>query len=268
MSNVLTITDGINILTLRSSEILNLEIQLNKTSYAFKWKHIGDYLHNYYINIGKIGQNNSVLMVDTFQFNFLKNLAQTSHTSSCRLSIGDRVYVSNILLRLVDPIRDEFISYRAGYISKIIQGKYGQVFNKCVYEITFDDGSKAGEILEDDINLISGSLDKLANLALLNQNLVPQVRDYSETEESEVDLKLQDEITSYFYKKTIKWLKESHEFKKLQKHIKFIESKKGRPYIYKVIKLFIKKNKAKWYNLRTELYDDLKEYIRKKLASI
>jgi hypothetical protein len=80
---------------------------------------------------------------------------------------------------------------------------------------------------------------------------------------------LQKDVTDFFHNKTQKWVKEEHEFSKVKKHLKFIKSKKGNPYIYKLLKSFVKKNNVNWYELRgDEHYDDVKEYIRNKLASI
>lgn len=74
------------------------------------------------------------------------------------------------------------------------------------------------------------------------------------------DKELQNDVIVFYYNKTIKWLDKNDEFKK---------SKKGIAYIKTVLKLYIKKNNAKWYELRGEdNYDSVKEFIRKNLSTI
>lgn len=83
------------------------------------------------------------------------------------------------------------------------------------------------------------------------------------------DENLQDNVTEYYYNKTIKWIQDEHEFNKAKKHLKFIKSKKGLPYIKKVLKSFVKKSDKNWYELRDdETKDDVQEYIRMKLVSL
>ena len=83
------------------------------------------------------------------------------------------------------------------------------------------------------------------------------------------DEDLQDDVTEYYHNKTLKWIQNEHEFKKAKKHLKFIKSKKGLPYINKVLKSFVKKFDKNWYELRDdETKDDVQEYIRMKLVSL
>ncbi len=79
--------------------------------------------------------------------------------------------------------------------------------------------------------------------------------------------KLQEQVTKFYLEKTIKWLGSNPEFAKLKKQIKFVKSKKGIGYIYKILKSFIKKTHVNWYDLRSDdNYEDVKDYIREKLA--
>jgi hypothetical protein len=80
---------------------------------------------------------------------------------------------------------------------------------------------------------------------------------------------LQDDVTEYYYNKTIKWIQNEHEFGKAKKHLKFIKSKKGFPYLKKVLTSFVKKTGKNWYELRDDdTKDDVQEYIRMKLVSL
>ena len=48
-----------------------------------------------------------------------------------------------------------------------------------------------------------------------------------------------------------------------------MKTQKGKDYIYKILKSFVKKNKVNWYELRNEKnYEDVKDYIRNKLSSL
>jgi hypothetical protein len=83
------------------------------------------------------------------------------------------------------------------------------------------------------------------------------------------DENLQNEVSEYFHKKTIKWIAKEHEFARAKKHLNFLKSKRGLPYIKKILKSFVKKYNKNWYELRDdETYDDVQEYIRTKLISL
>lgn len=95
--------------------------------------------------------------------------------------------------------------------------------------------------------------------SLYSKQSIPDVGDNYE---------LKKDVTDYFYKKTLKWIKEDHEFSKLKKHLKFLKSKKGSEYISKLLKFFINANSVNWFDLRGDQYDNVKEYIRTKMASL
>ena len=81
--------------------------------------------------------------------------------------------------------------------------------------------------------------------------------------------KLQEEVTKFYLTKTIKWLGKNQEFAKVKKQEKFIKSKKGSGFMYKILKSFIKKNQVNWYELRADdNYEDVKDYIREKLLQL
>jgi hypothetical protein len=83
------------------------------------------------------------------------------------------------------------------------------------------------------------------------------------------DEDLQDSVSEYYHNKTIKWIQNEHEFGKAKTHLKFIKSKKGLPYLKKVLKSFVKKSGKNWYELRDDdTKEDVQEYIRMKLVSL
>jgi hypothetical protein len=80
---------------------------------------------------------------------------------------------------------------------------------------------------------------------------------------------LKEDVTEFFYNKTLKWLDKDIEFAKVKKTKKILKTKKGESYIYKILTSFVKKNKVNWYELRGENNsEDVKDYIRLKLGSL
>ena len=114
------------------------------------------------------------------------------------------------------------------------------------------------------------------NIRDANRPIIKQYNPYLESPYLRQDIQdvgdnfeLQEDLTDFFYEKTLKWLDKDLEFNKIKKTKKVLKSKKGRPYINKILKSFVKKNKVNWYELRDEKnYDDVKDYIRNKLNSL
>ena len=79
------------------------------------------------------------------------------------------------------------------------------------------------------------------------------------------DENLRKTVTKFFFNKIIKWIKHDSDFKKYNDEIDFINSKDGYKIIYKLIRKYINKYKANWYDLRTEKYYLLKYYLSKNL---
>ena len=80
---------------------------------------------------------------------------------------------------------------------------------------------------------------------------------------------LKEDVTDFFYNKTLKWLDKDIEFAKVKKTKKILKTKKGKTYIYKILSSFVKKNRVNWYELRSEKnFEDVKDYIRLKLGSL
>jgi len=82
------------------------------------------------------------------------------------------------------------------------------------------------------------------------------------------DPNLQSQVTKFFHEKVLKWIKEYSDFKHLKKHLKFLNDK-GEKYIYNLLKLFVRKSKANWYDLRDpKNYDNIKQYLKNKIGNI
>jgi hypothetical protein len=82
------------------------------------------------------------------------------------------------------------------------------------------------------------------------------------------DPNLQSQVTKFFHEKVLKWIKEYSDFKHLKKHFKFLNDK-GEKYIYNLLKLFVRKSKANWYDLRDpKNYDNIKQYLKNRIGNI
>ena len=112
------------------------------------------------------------------------------------------------------------------------------------------------------------------NIRDMNRPLIQPYSPYLESTKYNIqdigdNIDLQEDITNFFYKKTLKWLTNDIEFNKIKKVLKIMKTQKGEDYIYKILKSFVKKNKINWYELRNDKnYDDVKDYIRQKLSSL
>jgi hypothetical protein len=82
------------------------------------------------------------------------------------------------------------------------------------------------------------------------------------------DPNLQSQVTKFFHQKVLKWINEYPDFKHLKKHLKFLNDK-GEKYIYNLLKLFVRKSKANWYDLRDpKNYDNIKQYLKNRIGNI
>jgi hypothetical protein len=82
------------------------------------------------------------------------------------------------------------------------------------------------------------------------------------------DPNLQSQVTKFFHQKVLKWINEYSDFKHLKKHLKFLNDK-GEKYIYNLLKLFVRKSKANWYDLRDpKNYDNIKQYLKNRIGNI
>jgi len=108
-----------------------------------------------------------------------------------------------------------------------------------------------------------GNNKKLYSVPINPQPTTPiQYQDVGE------DPNLQSQVTKFFHEKVLKWINEYPDFKHLKKHLKFL-NEKGEKYIYNLLKLFVRKSKANWYDLRDpKNYDNIKQYLKNRIGNI
>jgi hypothetical protein len=83
------------------------------------------------------------------------------------------------------------------------------------------------------------------------------------------DKNLQSDVTKFFQKKVLKWINKYANFKHLKKHYDFLKESSGEKYIYNMLRLFVKKSEANWYDLRDpQNYYIIKKYLNLKIANI
>lgn len=208
------------------------------------------------------------------------NILQTNvlNSNGCLFQVGEKINISDKTLMFRDPFRQEYVANKNGAITTIYdKSPYTTPPYSCLYEVRFDDTTIAVEVIETNIRKLNNINNDLRNLNLLsnmnqmmnnnrNQSIFNTRNELDDLSINDKDL--QKEVTKYFYKKTLKWLGDDHEFSSLKKQLDFIKSEKGLKYIKTLLKLFMKKHKAKWYELREDNYDDVKEFIRTHLKSI
>lgn len=78
------------------------------------------------------------------------------------------------------------------------------------------------------------------------------------------DLNLRKDVTNFFQRKIIKWIKNYPEFSQHKSKLNFLESVDGQMHIYNLLRKFIKKSGINWYDLRDN-YSIIKEYLNEKL---
>lgn len=78
------------------------------------------------------------------------------------------------------------------------------------------------------------------------------------------DLHLKKEVTDFFHKKVLKWIKNYPEFSEHKSKLGFLESIEGQMHIYNLLRKFIKKSGINWYDLRDN-YSIIKEYLNSQL---
>jgi len=196
--------------------------------------------------------------------------------AKCKINVGQQVIVTG------------YIGLQASYTIGIpvytnVYNKYGTVLyvefpnivnkNTCTYNIKFSDntfGIKVPEyMISRNLNIInspfSPSLQSYIDVNNILKSSNNSILDISE------DRTLQDSVTDYYHKKILKWIdKKDIEFAKFKKHKKFLNKPEGKEYVHTTLKLFLKKHRhLKWYDLRSDdNYEDVKEFIRTKIANI
>lgn len=105
---------------------------------------------------------------------------------------------------------------------------------------------------------------RLESIPIINQPSIPiQYQNVGD------DPNLQSDVTNFFYNKVLKWINNYADFKHLKKHYSFFKNPSGKKYIYNMLRLFVKKSKANWYDLRDQQnYDIVKKYLKSKIGNI
>ena len=110
----------------------------------------------------------------------------------------------------------------------------------------------------------TGDDRRLESIPIINQPSVP-VR-YQNVGDNP---NLQSDVTLFFYKKVLKWINYYDDFKHLKKYSSFLAKSSGKKYIYDLLRLFVKKSAANWYDLRDrQNYDIVKKYLKSKIGNI
>ena len=297
---------------------------LSKSSLYYRWRPY-DLGSINYIKQPNMVFNAGIAGCLSMDSNKMDSNKDRSFGTTCKYKVGESIQIKNRTIRMSNPFRDEYITYKVGRISQVLPlNSYGE----CYYNILFDDRTEGVEVSEKHIQkyydsgtgsdnlsdslssiidalqspiLGSSSLSNkttLANLALLNNlnqtvgksnlsllsnlnqtvgksksgannQLVSSLFLPDTTQDVGENPKLQEEVTKFYLTKTIKWLGKNQEFAKVKKQEKFIKSKKGSGFMYKILKSFIKKNQVNWYELRADdNYEEVKDYIREKLLQL
>ena len=110
-----------------------------------------------------------------------------------------------------------------------------------------------------------GENRKLESIPIIQQQPLTSVQ-YQDVGDNK---HLQLEVTEFFYQKLLKWIKEYPKFSHLKKHYNFLKGPSGKEYVYNMLRLFVKKSAANWYDLRdANNYIIIKDYLRYKIGNI
>tara|TARA_A100001015_G_scaffold310450_1_gene411865 strand:- start:489 stop:827 length:339 start_codon:yes stop_codon:yes gene_type:complete len=82
------------------------------------------------------------------------------------------------------------------------------------------------------------------------------------------DPQLRKTMTTFYFKKSKKWMKEYKEFKHTKKNLKKIKSDDGFKIIYNLLRKFVKINKINWYELRNPNYELVKDFLKFELGKL
>jgi len=95
----------------------------------------------------------------------------------------------------------------------------------------------------------------------------PLVTNVVEYQDINKDKNLRENVTNFFLRKSIKWIKEYDEFSHLKNKLPILNSDKGYNIMYNLLREFVKKGENNWFDLRNH-YDVIKDYLRYKLGKI
>ena len=78
------------------------------------------------------------------------------------------------------------------------------------------------------------------------------------------DKRLRFDMTQFYYNKIIKWIQNDDFFNKYKKMLPFIKSDKGFKYVYTLLRIFTRRTKLNWYDLKDN-YQVVKDFFQRKL---
>ena len=94
----------------------------------------------------------------------------------------------------------------------------------------------------------------------------PYILSYKEYQDVNSDKNLQKKVTSYFLDELLLWLDNDKNFTELKYLKKHFNSDDGFITMHKLLRLFVKKGKTNWYDLKIQ-YNLVKRYLKFKLSS-
>jgi hypothetical protein len=92
----------------------------------------------------------------------------------------------------------------------------------------------------------------------------PLIESVFEYQNVNTNLNLRKDVTDFFHKKVLKWVKNYPEFLHHKSKLSFLDSVDGQMHIYNLLRKFIKKSGINWYDLRDN-YSIVKDYLNAKL---
>lgn len=229
--------------------------------------------------------------------------------TGCKFNVGDKVILKNGSYFIIESATTEYLSSKIGHIkvvlpiigdeciynikltdgrtvAEVYENKISKYYGPSLFDLDSDTKKKLKiydpfstesiyspqSISDDVINMIKINefIDQISPKKNTKTIYVPKLVSHTDIDDDLIeDSEYIDEIIDFFYKKVIKWMNKDIEYKRVKKHLKFIKSQKGHPYIEKIIRSFVRKNKISWYELRSkDIVDDVKDYIKSKLISI
>jgi hypothetical protein len=87
---------------------------------------------------------------------------------------------------------------------------------------------------------------------------------YHKYQNLNADRELQETVTNFYLDETIEWLTHEKSFRSAKKHLKAIKGTNGYDIIRSILKLYIRKTGANWYDLKRD-YASVKDYLYRKL---
>ena len=87
---------------------------------------------------------------------------------------------------------------------------------------------------------------------------------YHKYQNVNADRELQEMVTNFYLDETIEWLTQEKSFRSAKKHLKAIKGTNGYDIIQSILKLYIRKTGANWYDLKRD-YASVKDYFYRKL---